>query len=101
MVIIKGRSHGSSNKQSFIQGRGYVDDFETNDFIMKAVSNLAVAGLTEGSKQLLSNILKKKEQKQSSNETNLKSKKLLQEIIEASQETNPATNIIGSGIKRF
>jgi hypothetical protein len=105
MVIIKERSHRYSSKQSFIHGRGYVENIGTNDLIMKVVTNLAVAGLAEGSKQLLSKILNKREQKELSNETNGKSKRLLEEIIGTSQTVNPVTNIIGSGargcIKKF
>ena len=103
MVIVKEKSHRISKKQNFIQGRGYVDNIGYNDLIMKAVTNLAVAGLTEGSKQLLSKMWNKTTQ----SKINTESKKLLEELIKGShlppkaQATNPVTNIIGTDIKRF
>jgi hypothetical protein len=123
MVIIKNIIHNTSNNQQYVQGRGYVEGGGLNDYIksignflsenkdlmikpaLSGISNLAVTGLTEGSKLLLTKILNNKKSKEISTE----SKKLLNDIVEGNvqvvnpevRQSNPVTNIIGNGVKRF
>ena len=94
MVIIKERTHRSLSRQNFILGKGYMENIgnTTTKDLINGATNLAVTGLTEGSKQLLSKILNNTRGRTF---INTKSKKLLKEIIQAPQA------IIGNGIKKF
>ena len=70
MVIIKQKTQQSSNKQTFIQGRGYVDG------IIDSIKNKALSEIPEECKILLSKIYSNKTKKIST-ETN----KLLDDIL--------------------
>ena len=115
MIIIK-RKRGYGAKRKYVQGRGFNDSLtsslkgigsyisQNRDLIAKpllgAVGNLAATGLTEGTKALLNNIIRKNAQKApASPQLDEKAVVVLQNIIEGSNM--PVTNILGSGIMKF
>ena len=110
---IKNKGYSSNRKR--VEGKGFVDTLlssaknivsyvaQNKDLIAKpllgAVGNLAATGLTEGGIALLNRIKSNRlESKNKKNQLDEKSKELIQNIIE---DSNPVTNIIGSGIKKF
>jgi hypothetical protein len=76
MVIIKQKTHKSSNKQTFIQGRGYADG------IIESIKNIALSGLSEENKILISKIFPNK-----TNKINTESKKLLEDMSNEKTES--------------
>ena len=126
-MIIINRKKGYGKHRKYVQGKGFIDSLyssmgnigsyisQNKDLIAKpllgAVGNLAAAGLTEGTKALLNHIIQKNakskahENKVSTNQNQTqldpKSLSILQDIISANNSSNPVSNIIGSGIKKF
>jgi hypothetical protein len=115
MIEHKIRNKGYTTHRKRIEGKGFVDTLlssaksvgsyiaQNKDLIAKpllgAVGNLAATGLTEGGIALLNHIKRNQlDPRNKANQLDAKSKEILQSLIEGS---NPVTNIIGSGIKKF
>ena len=121
-MLIINRTHGYSSKGKYIQGRGFADSLtstlrgvgsyisQNKDLLAKpllgAVGDLAAFGLTEGGKAAISHIInKKRNNNKIDSRLSPKSMEILNNImttdVQSSHPQIPATNIIGSGIKRF
>src|SRR6266516_575031 len=115
MIVQRMRGYGARRK--YIHGKGFVDSLSSSlrsigsyvsqnkDLIAKpllgAVGNLAVTGLTEGTKALLNRIMSKKAGVKTESadipQLDSKSQAILQNIIGAESALE---NIIGSGTQR-
>ena len=111
-MLMKKTNHGYSVQRKYVQGQGFVDSIrpilqnigafasQNKDLIAKpllgAVGELAAFGLTQGSKALLSKIMKNKKSDEKTPILDPKGEEILQNIL-----NNNVSNIIGSGIKQF